>query len=146
SPQWGVFKSVDSALTFTPSNTVNRLVYGSQLRSVGGTIVGVVGGQGSTPGLYRYNLAANSLTLATGGPTSGSVLFTDAALSPDTTKAVATFFNLSTNDGLAYSSLDGGATYSQITLPAVMPNLLGAGFIDDGTALLLGDSSTVLRV
>lgn len=146
SPQWGVFRSIDSALTFTPSNTVNRLVYGSQMRSVNGTIVGVVGGQGSTPGLYRYNLAANTLTPATGGPTSGSILFTDAALSPDTTNAIATFFNLSTNDGLAYRSVDGGATYSQITLPAVTPNLLGAGFIDEGTALLLGDSSTVLRV
>jgi hypothetical protein len=146
SPQWAVFRSVDSALTFTPSNTVGRVLYGSQLRNIGGEIVGVVGGQSSTPGLYRYNAGSNTLTASGGAPTSGSVLFTDAALSPDTVSAVATFLNSSTNLGLAYRSLDGGASYTQIILPAGVPSLLGAGFIDNGAALLLGDSSSVLRV
>jgi hypothetical protein len=146
SPQWAVFRSVDSALTFARSNTVNRQLYGSQLRAIGGEIVGVVGGQGSTPGLYRYNAATNTLTAAAGAPTSSTVLFTDAALSPDTTKAIATFFNLSTNLGSAYTSLDGGANYSALTLPSALPRLRGAGFVDDNTALVMGDSSTVLRV
>jgi hypothetical protein len=143
--QWAVFRSVDSALTFTPSNAVNRLLLSGQFRRVNGTIVGVVGGQGSSPGLYRYDLASNTLVLASGAAASPAT-FTNVALSRDTTKALATFADNSTSTGLAHLSLDGGATYSPITLPPNIPRLFGAGFVDNATGLLLGDSSTVLRV
>lgn len=146
SPQWTVFRSLDSALTFQPANTVGVLLYGSRFRSVGGTIMGVVGGQAATPALYRYHAATHTLTLASGTPGSGSELFTDVALSPDTTKAVATFFNFFTNRGLAYRSTNGGTSYTVVTLPADVRNLFGTGFVDNTTALLLGDSSEVLRL
>ncbi len=144
--RWAVFQSVDGALTFTPSNVADRQLFRSQMRNVNGTIAGVVGGQGSTPGLYRYNFITNTLTEASGAPASSSVLLTDVALSPDTTHAIATFYNTSTNVGLAYISSDGGATYTQIVLPPNVQRLFGVGFISNATGLLLGDSSTVFTV
>ena len=145
SPQWAVFLSVDSALSFVPSNAANRLLYRSQVRNVGGSIVGVVGGQGSSPGLYRYNLATNGLTQASGAPGGGNLL-TDVSLSPDGTKAVASFYNTTTNVGVAHLSVDSGLSYAPLALPLGVYRLFGTGFVDDATALLLGDSSTVLRV
>jgi len=47
----------------------------------------------------------------------------------------------------AYRSTDGGRTYTKVTtLPSSAPRLRGAGFIDNTRALLLGDTSTVLRL
>jgi photosystem II stability/assembly factor-like uncharacterized protein len=146
SPQWTVFRSLDSALTFQPANTVGVLLYGSRFRRVGTEVVGVVGGQSLAPALYRYRASTHTLSVSTGTPNTGSELFTDIALSEDTTKAVATFFNFFTNRGLAYRSLDGGASYTAMTLPADTRNLFGTGFVDNNTALLLGDSSEVFRV
>ena len=146
SPQWTVFRSLDSAGTFQPANTVGVLLYGSRFRQVGTEIVGVVGGQALAPALYRYRASTHALTVASGTPNSGSELFTDIALSADTTKAVATFFDFFTNRGLAYRSLNGGVSYTAITLPADVRNLFGTGFVDNTTALLLGDSSEFLRV
>lgn len=146
SPQWTAFRSLDSALTFQPANTVGVLLYGSRFRRVGDEVVGVVGGQALTPALYRYRISTHTLTAATGTPSSGTELFTDIALSADTTKAVATFFDFFTNRGLAYRSLNGGASYTALTLPADTRNLFGTGFVDNTTALLLGDSSEFFRV
>lgn len=145
-PQWTVFRSLDSAFTFTPANTVNVLLYGSQFRKVGTRVVGVVGGQALAPAVYRYHFATHTLTTASGTPTSGSVLFTDVALSRDTTKAVSTYFDFFSNVGMAYRSLNGGTSYTPVALPTNPRNLFGTGFVDNSIALLLGDSSEVIRL
>jgi photosystem II stability/assembly factor-like uncharacterized protein len=146
SPKGAVFRSVDGGLTFQASNTVSTVIYASQFRRVGGNIVGVVGGATSTSVLYRYDFDTNQLTQASGTPHTGQELTADISLSPDGSAAVATFFNFINLHGTAFSSLDGGVTYSQITLPTDIPNFSGSGFVDNSTALLLGDSSLVIRV
>jgi photosystem II stability/assembly factor-like uncharacterized protein len=52
----------------------------------------------------------------------------------------------SVTTGLLYRSADSGSTYSQVTLPANVFGLFGAGFVDDNTALVVGDSSVILRM
>jgi hypothetical protein len=146
SPRWAVFRSLDSAETFQTSNTVNAQVYSSQFRSAGGSFIGVVGGQSANPALFRYDGATNVLTAASGFLASGSELFTGVALSPDATSALASFFNFFTNRGIASLSTNGGTSYSQLTLPTDTRRLFGTGFINNATALLLGDSSEVLQL
>jgi photosystem II stability/assembly factor-like uncharacterized protein len=145
-PTWTVFRSFNAAQSFETANTVNALLYNGRFRGIGGDVLGVVGGQANSAAVFRYRLSANTLTQATGTPTSGSVVFTDVALSADTSNAVATFYDFLTNAGHAYRSLNGGASYTAVTLPAGTEALFGVGFIDDNTALIVGDSSAVLRL
>ena len=146
SPAWTVFRSVNAAGSFQSANTVSTLLYGGRFRQLGGEVLGVVGGIGVTSTLYRYRLSTNALTQATGTPSSGTVVFTDASLSADTTYAVASFYDFLTNDGVASRSTNGGASYSAINLPANTEALFGVGFVNNTTALLVGDSSAVVRV
>jgi hypothetical protein len=146
SPRWTVFRSLNGALTFQPANLVGVTLYGAQFRRTASGVIGVVGGQSATPGVFRYRSDTHALTAASGIPGANSVLFTDVALSADTIHSVATFFDFFTNLGSAYRSVNGGASYTALTLPANPQPLFGTGFINSNTALLLGDSSEVMRV
>lgn len=146
SPRWTAFRSLDSARTFQPGNTVNNLLYASEFRRAGSDVLGVARGIGFLSVAYRYRLSTNTLTQATGLPSSGTELLTDITLSPDTNSAVAVFLDFFTNAGLASRSVNGGASYTTVTLPADTRALFGTGFIDNATALLLGDSSEVMRL
>lgn len=145
-PQWSVFRSLDSAATFQASNTVSALLYASHFQRVGNEIVGAVGGQTASPALFKYHGSTHQLTTATrsgGGP---NEVLTDVTISSDTNSAVATVYNFLTSRGSAYLSVDGGESYSALTLPTNPRILYGAGFVNNGTALLVGDSSEVMQV
>jgi photosystem II stability/assembly factor-like uncharacterized protein len=146
SPRWSVFRSFNAAQSFETANTVSALLYNGRFQELGGEVLGVVGGQGNASAVFKYRLSTNTLTQATGTPTSGSVFFTDAALSADTTTAVAVFYDFLNNRGFASRSVDGGASYSAVTLPTTTQALFGTGFVDNNTAFLVGDSSEVLRL
>jgi photosystem II stability/assembly factor-like uncharacterized protein len=73
-------------------------------------------------------------------------LLTAADLSPDASRALATFRGISNSQlGGAALSQDGGLTYTPLTLPGNVYSLSAAGFVNNTTALLAGDSSVVLR-
>jgi hypothetical protein len=120
------------------------------LRRAGTRVVGVAGGNGFGPQLFRFDDgSAAPLSLASGTPGSASVVFTGADMSPDTAKAIAAFLDASvaTLPGLAFRSTNGGRAYVPIALGGgFVPTLFGAGFVNATDALLLGDSSTIIRV
>lgn len=141
-----LFRSVNGGQTFETAAQAAEFLYVNSMRRVGGAPHGVFGGLLSTSGLYRYFGTTNTATLATGFHGAGWVL-TGADLSPDGNLAIASF-NGSTNPqlGAASRSMDGGLTYSSLTLPANVYGLVGAGFVNNTIAILMGDSSVVLRL
>jgi hypothetical protein len=117
-----------------------------QIRRTGpGQFIAAIGGQFTGPVVSQWNSVTGNVTQATGLTT--NALFTNVVLSPNAQHAVVTL-RVGAGDqfGEAFRSTDGGLSYAPITLPAGVFGLDGAGFINNTTALVLGDSSTVLRV
>jgi photosystem II stability/assembly factor-like uncharacterized protein len=140
-----LFRSVNGGETFETAAQASEFLFVNSMRRVAGVPEGVFGGILASPGIYRYFGATNTATRATGHQTSGWLL-TAADLSPDANRALATFRGLTNAQlGAAALSLDGGLTYSPLTLPANVYSLSAAGFVDNTTALVAGDSSVVLR-
>jgi photosystem II stability/assembly factor-like uncharacterized protein len=140
-----LFRSIDGAGTFETAAQAGEFLFVNAMRRVNGVPQGVFGGIAATPALYRYFGASNTATRATGHQTSGWVV-TSADLSPDANRALATFRGLTTpQSGAAAVSLDGGLTYSPLTLPANVYSLSASGFVNNTAALIAGDSSVVLR-
>jgi photosystem II stability/assembly factor-like uncharacterized protein len=147
---FGLFRSTDAGLTFDLTNETLALLYlNAMRRAPDGSVVGLVGGLYDQSYVYRYESTGGTLTQATGIP-GGNYLTTGVDVSTSTQYAVATFlgfpFTPEENTGLAVRSTDGGLTFTNIALPAGTFGLQGTGFINDHEALLLGDSSVVLRV
>ena len=143
--QRSLLRSVDAGLTFAAVATASEFLYINAMRRVNGVPQGVFGGVLSAPGLYRYFGNTNTFQRATGTPGSGWTL-TGADLSHDASLALAAFRgNTNTALSTASRSLDGGLTYTTLTLPANVYGLQGAGFANNSTGFLLGDSSVVLR-
>ncbi|MGI9076045.1 MAG: hypothetical protein ACR2G6_01805, partial [Gemmatimonadaceae bacterium] len=149
--RWALFRSVNGGLRFdtvrTVSSQVNTLSIRRGLGTGGapGRPVGLFGGNGPT-NIFRYDGATGTVTTAT-APIGGLILI-GLDLSTDTTHALAalTNFGVSPFRGVAVRSTDGGRNFVSIALPPNIPVLRGAGFITAQEGLLLGDSSTVLRV
>jgi photosystem II stability/assembly factor-like uncharacterized protein len=140
-----LFRSVDGAQTFETAAQAAEFLYVNSMRRVNGIAEGIFGGITSVPGLYRYFGATNTATKATGHQTSGWLL-TSADLSPDANRGLAAFRGLTNPQlGAAARSLDGGLTYTPLSLPANVYGLGAAGFVDNTMALIAGDSSVVLR-
>ena len=140
-----LFRSLNGGETFETAVQAGEFLFVNAMRRVSGVPEGVFGGIAATPGLYRYFGATNTATRATGHQTSGWNL-TGADLSPDAARALATFRGLTNPQlGAAAVSLDGGLTYTPLTLPSNVYALAGAGFINNTTAIIAGDSSVVLR-
>ena len=153
-PLFGVLRSVDAAVTVdTVSNLTDANLYAGRFQKIGGRVRGVVGGQGGGPRAFVYREAATvppggipgAITASTGITVGNDYVLSDVALSRDTTKALLTTFSF-TGLGAAFHSTDGGQSYTRVTLPATTRGLQGTGFIDNTMGLLLGDSSTVIRV
>lgn len=145
-----LFRSTDAGLTFDTVRTVIPFSYvNSMQRAPDGSIRGVFGGLFDKSYLYVYDSRTNNVTLATGLPPAGTVL-AGADLSRDVTKAIAAFQGAQNGPnsqvGTAIISNDGGLTYQNLSLPLNTFALEGAGFINNNDALLLGDSSVVIRV
>lgn len=125
------------------------------MRRAGTGQVGLVAGVASQPEVYRYESATGSFLPVAGLPGAFTPEFyfrvpLGVDLSRDTTKGVLAIAAADLNGayvrGEAYRSVDGGRSFAAVTLPANTPGLLGANFIDNTNALLLGDSSAVLRL
>jgi photosystem II stability/assembly factor-like uncharacterized protein len=143
--QRALFRSLDGGVTFNSLVITTELLNVNSLRRVSGLPEGVVGGNFSAPALFRFFGATQTATRATGTPGAGWTL-TGADISPDAALAVAAFRgSVNRETSTASRSLDGGLTYQTLTLPANVYGLYGAGFADNTTAFLLGDSSVVLR-
>lgn len=145
-----LFRSTDRGVTFDTVRTAIPFSYvNSMQRAPDGSIRGVFGGLFDKSYLYSYDSRTNSVTLATGLPPAGIVL-AGADLSRNVTKAIAAFQGAQNgpNSQVGYARLsnDGGLTYQDVALPANTFALEGAGFINNNDALLLGDSSVVIRV
>lgn len=142
-----LFRSVDGGATIDTVASVSASLQGLDIeREASGALVGLFGGQSTSPQAFRYD-PPSTVVAATGLPTSG-VTFRGIALSRNTTTAVVAMSGQGANAGRGFASrsLDAGRTYTPITLPADARSLRGTGFINQTDAFLLGDSSTVLRV
>lgn len=143
-----LLKSLDSGRTFNPVFTDNPASFFSlslRRRAATRPVAFLVGG---SPGLssWRYDLANDSLFKF--GPVSGQS-GTAGDLSPNTQNAVVVgfqFTSATTATGVAHSSTTGGRTFVPVSLPAGTPLLRGGNFINNTDALLLGDTSTILRL
>ena len=143
-----LMRSNDGGLTFQaialPRPTVTQM---SMRREASGDLVALMGGHFANPEVYRWDSGTGTAPLSNGLVVSSQV-FTGLDLSPNSANAVVTTAGFSSlaGRGLAYRSTDGGVNFTPVTLPAATQALRGAVFINDTEALLLGDSSTVVRV
>jgi hypothetical protein len=148
-PSFGLYRSVNGAASFQLVQTVPEQLSTLELRRVGTRVVGVAGGFANESGLYRFDsqTPAAPLTRATGTPPF-PLIFTDADMTPDTTRAIATFFDgVATGlPGAAYRSTNSGRSYTPVTFGTPVPTLFGAGAVSNTSAFVVGDSSTVFRV
>jgi hypothetical protein len=100
--------------------------------------------------LTTWRWDENTSTFVRFGPVSASVSGNGGDLSPDGARAVAvgrTFPVGGTSTGSAFVSTDSGKTFVELTtIPATSRQLRGAGFVTNTDALLVGDSSNVLRL
>lgn len=148
---FGLFRSTNAGQTFDLTNETVPLLYrNSMRRTTSGDVFGIEGGLFDKPYVFRYDAQAGTLTPASGIP-GGNYLTTGVDLSPTTAQnAVATFsgfpFTPQDQTGIAVRSTDGGASFTTVTLPTGTFGLQGTGFINDHEALVLGDSSVVLRL
>lgn len=146
---FGVFRSTNRGATVAAvSNLDPTNLFAAQFQSIGGLVRGVAGGQSGGPRAFTYRSSGatgGTMQAATGIAADPGTIFGDIALSSDTTKAVLVATQ-GVATGVAYRSTDGGHSYLPIALPATAYGLLGTGFVDNTTALLLGDSSRVYRV
>ena len=143
--QRSLLRSLNGGQSFTAVATAAEFLYINSMRRVSGVVQGIFGGVLSSPGLYRYFGATNTFQRATGTPGAGWTL-TGADISHNASLALAAFRG-NTNPALstASRSLDGGLTYTTLTLPANVYGLQGVGFANNTIGFLLGDSSVVLR-
>jgi hypothetical protein len=152
----GFFRSINAAVTFDTLYTIrpadmNMLA----MQKVGARhvlfSVGNFNGQLTT---WRYDAITREVVVQTQPLPAGSTSLTGSGgdISPDTTRAVAVGLQVIPGgtaliaNGAAYYSTNSGRTFSAATLPANTRRLLGAGFVDNVSAILTGDSSMVLRL
>jgi hypothetical protein len=148
---YALFRSGNAGLTFTPLFTSSPSDMRSLSRErVGNTdILFIAGNVSGSLASFRYNGRTGETTIATtsGG---GLLIGNGGDISPDTTKAAVVGFTIEPVTplrfhGAFYRSTNSGRTLTPVTLPANTRSLQGAGFIDNNTVLLVGDSSTVIR-
>ncbi len=150
---YGLYLSRNAGLTFDPVFTVAN----ADMRSLSRERVGardvlfMTGNEGGTLTTWRYDSRAvpaeQLVRFSVNQP--GIVIGNGGDISPDTTKAVAVGFRDITGPdvrGFAIRSLNSGRTYTEIDVANLPHALNGAGFVDNTTVLLLGDSSTVFRM
>ena len=147
---YGLFLSLNAGVTFNPVFTRSP----ADMRSLSMERVGVrrvlfmAGNSGPSLASWRYDVTTGEIvTFALG---IADVLGNGGDISPDTTKAVIAGvrvlgFGPLRVQGVAYRSTNSGRTFQAVTVP-LPQQLNGAGFVDNNIALLLGDSSTVLRL
>jgi photosystem II stability/assembly factor-like uncharacterized protein len=141
----GLFRSTNGGLSFDTVATVGEFQFSLHMVRAGGRPQGVFGGISGTAAAYRYDGTTNTVTRATGLPSTFTVL-TGVSLSPSAARALVTLRGFpDQQQGFAFVSQDGGLTYTQLTLPANTFSLSGSGFVDDRTGFVVGDSSVVLR-
>ncbi|MFN2400330.1 MAG: hypothetical protein ABR543_17085 [Gemmatimonadaceae bacterium] len=144
-----LFRSVNGGIRFDTVRTVPQIVTTLSVeRGASNRITALFGGQFGAPAVYRYVEGTGAFTQASGLPTGTSFAISDVALSKNAANAVVTFRGVGVSAGTAqaFRSTDGGLTFTQITLPAGTFGLRGSGFVNNTVALLLGDSSVVVRV
>ncbi|HJU66858.1 MAG TPA: hypothetical protein VJ650_01335 [Gemmatimonadaceae bacterium] len=143
-----LMRSNNGGLTFQavalPRPTITHM---SMRREASGDLVALMGGQFASPEVYRWDSGTGTAPLSSGLAVSSQV-FTGLDLSPNASNAVVTTAGFGTlaGQGFAYRSTDGGVTFTPVTLPAATFGLRGAVFINNTEALLLGDSSRVIRL
>jgi photosystem II stability/assembly factor-like uncharacterized protein len=148
---YGLYRSTDSARTFaeiftrTPADmrTLSR-------EAVGGRhVLFMVGNFGSTLATWRYDATTGEIVEFNAGQP-GTIIGNGGDISPDTTRAIAVGARVITTNplvvqGVAYRSVNSGRSFVEDDVE-INQQLNGAGFVDNNTVLLLGDSSTVLRM
>lgn len=140
-----LFRSTNAGQTMQIAYTANPANFLSlSLRRVGAAPpVLVFGGNQGTLAAWRFDEATDSVHVY--GPIGGQLGF-GADLSYDVSHAVVVGTNSAQTLGVAHRSVDGGRTYTPVVLPTNTLALRGVGFLNNTVALLLGDSSTVLRL
>ena len=148
---YALFRSRNAGLTFDTLFTSSPSDMRSLSRErVGNTdILFIAGNVGGSLATFRHNGRTGETTIFTTS-SGGTIVGNGGDISPDTTKAVAVGlvvegFGPLRLGGVVYRSTNSGRSFTQGTLPANTRALQGAGFIDNTTALLVGDSSTIIR-
>lgn len=146
-----LFLSEDQAQTFRTVYAVGQANFFSlsHAERASGPPVFLMGGSvNGSLATFRYDLATDSAhVFAPGVPLEFG---NHADISRDASHAVTVGFRsnstFSVFSGVSYRSTDGGRTFTQVALPAGTRLLRGSGFLNNSIALLLGDTSTVLRL
>jgi hypothetical protein len=148
---YGLFRSRNAGLTFDTLFTSSPTDMRSLSRErVGNTdILFIAGNAGGSLASFRYNARTGERTTVTTN-SGGNIIANGGDISPDTTKAIVVGllvegFGPFRASGVVYGSTTSGRTLTQGTLPANTRTLQGAGFIDNTFALLVGDSSAIIR-
>lgn len=149
--RWALLRTINGAVSFDtiPPDVSTFLLNLSMERNAAGRPHGVFAGNSGSIQAYRYTpgtTAGDRGTVTQATLPVGSSFFTGIALSKDATNAALTGILFSPTRSAAFYSTDGGLTYAPATLPANTRLLFGTAFVDNTTALLLGDSSTILRM
>ncbi len=150
---YGLFRSINAGLTFDTVFTVSPAdMRGLSRERVGNTDILFIAGNisGSLAGFRYDSRTGERSTFST--TSGGNIIGNGGDISPDTTKAVLVGlivegFNPLRLGGVVYRSMNSGRSFERVTtnLPANLRQLQGVGFIDNNTALLVGDSSSVIR-
>ncbi|MDQ6831495.1 MAG: hypothetical protein M3081_21755 [Gemmatimonadota bacterium] len=145
-----LLRSSNQGQSFTEAATLPAaFFYSLSMRRIAGTVVGLMGGQFSSPLVYRFD-APSTLVQGTGLPSTG-VSLASVALSTDGNNAFAALYGAfgtaTVNQGFLYVSRNGGRTFTSFSLGSGLVYRLGGGaFVDATTAIVGGDSSQVFRV
>jgi photosystem II stability/assembly factor-like uncharacterized protein len=148
--RWALLRTLNGAQSFDtiPPDVSTFLLQLSMERNAAGAPQGVFGGNSGSAQAFRYTPGIppdrGSVTQAT--VPIGASFFTGIGVSKDASHAAMTAVLFSPLRPGAFYSTDGGLTYSAASLPPNTDLLFGVGFVDNNTALLLGDSSTILRL
>lgn len=145
-----LFQTLDSGRTLNPRYTVPNASFFSlnlRRRATGAPLAIMGGNLNGSLASFRYDLQNDSAHVY--GPIAGQN-GQAADLSPDGSHAAIVGISFTGVGGgavgRAHYSRDGGRTFQERSLPANTPLLAGLGFVNNTTALLLGDSSTVIRL
>lgn len=148
--RYGLFVSADAGQSFDLVVETPPASYRNAMRRApDGSIRALFGGIFFENFLYTYDARTGASAQSTGVP-GGNFLLTGVDLSPATARnAVATVAGFpglpEETVGRAVRSTDGGLSFTPIAIPSGVYALQGTGFVNDDVALLLGDSSVVLR-
>ncbi|MEP6690657.1 MAG: hypothetical protein ABJD07_05835 [Gemmatimonadaceae bacterium] len=146
-----ILKSVDAAHNFTTPVTLGGRPFSLDgTRASNGHIRIATMTFGSVADAYVYDAATGALIIGSGLSANSEYVPTQIDISKDAASTILTYRSdgggSTPVSGQLYVSRDSGRTYAAFNFGRTVFQIAGGGFVDNNTALALGDSSQVFRV